>query len=86
MRDTKRGVRSQPPHKRNIKGGEFMRTYGKLKERIKKVFGTQGAFAKAMGMDKSTANQKLNGHSRWKDDELYKISAIFGIELNEIAD
>ena len=63
-----------------------MRSFGRLKERIKQVFGTQQAFANAMGMDKATANQKLNNHSEWTYGEMEKICLIFGIDMNEIAD
>ena len=63
-----------------------MRTFGRLKERIKQVFGTQQAFADAMGMDKATANLKLNNRSEWTYGEMEKICLIFGIDMNEIAD
>lgn len=65
---------------------EKVRTFGRLKERIKQVFGTQQAFADAMGMDKSTANLKLNNRSEWTYGEMEKICLIFGIDMNEIAD
>lgn len=63
-----------------------MRTYGKLKEKIKKLFGTQKAFAKAMGMNVTTANKKLNGETDWTYGELLKICDFFDIKLEEIAD
>ena len=63
-----------------------MRSFGRLKERIKQVFGTQQAFADAMGMDKATANLKLNNRSEWTYGEMEKICLIFGIDMNEIAD
>ena len=63
-----------------------MRKYGRLKERIKEVFGTQGAFAEAMGMNIATANLKLNDKSEWTIGELERICDLFGIEMNEIKD
>ena len=47
-----------------------MRTYGALRERIRTKFGTIGAFAEAMGKDRSTISQKLNGVAPWMDDEM----------------
>lgn len=47
-----------------------MRTYGALRERIRKLFGTIGSFADAMGKDRSTISQKLNGGACWTQDEM----------------
>lgn len=63
-----------------------MATFGKLKERIKRTYGTQQAFAEVMGIDKATLNAKLNGNSDFTLPELKKIGSIFGIEINEIED
>ena len=67
-------------------GGDNVRTYGKLKEKIKLIFGTQEAFAKAMGMAFTTANKKLNNKSEWTYGELEKICDLFGMEMSEIKD
>lgn len=63
-----------------------MSTFGRLKERIKRKYGTQKAFADVMGMNTATLNAKLNGNSAWTLPELEKISDLFGIEINEIKD
>ena len=42
-----------------------MRTYGKLREKIRNVFGTVGAFAAALNKDRSTVSKKLNGIVPW---------------------
>ena len=63
-----------------------MGTFGKLKERIKRNYGTQKAFADVMGMNTATLNAKLNGNSDWTLLEMKKISELFGIEINEIED
>jgi hypothetical protein len=47
-----------------------MRTYGALREKIRAKFGTIGAFAEAMGKDRSTISQKLNGLVSWTQDEM----------------
>lgn len=63
-----------------------MATFGKLKELIKRKYGTQQAFAKVMGMDKGTLNAKLCGKRKWTVPEYEKIGSIFGLEINEIKD
>jgi len=44
--------------------------YSKLNGKIKEVFGTQTAFAKAMGMGYVTMSLKLNNKSEWSQDEM----------------
>ena len=47
-----------------------MRTYGALRERIRAKFVTIGAFADAMGKNRSTVSQKLNSLVSWTQDEM----------------
>lgn len=63
-----------------------MRTYGKLREKIKKVFGTIGKFAIAMGKDRSTISNKLNGLAAWTQDEIEKTCMLLGISMDEVSD
>lgn len=63
-----------------------MGTFGRLKEKIKRKYGNQKAFAEIMGIDTATLNKKLNGNSDWTLSEMKKISELFGIEINEIED
>lgn len=63
-----------------------MRTYGKLREKIKNVFGTIGNFAEAMGKDRSTISNKLNGLAAWGQDEIEKSCTLLGISMNEVTD
>lgn len=44
--------------------------YRKLKGKIKEKFGTQEAFAKAIGMGLSTINLKLNNNAEWSQEEM----------------
>lgn len=44
--------------------------YSELLGDIKKVFGAQSAFAKAMGMAESTLSLKLNNKAEWSQDEM----------------
>ena len=67
-------------------GGDKMRKFGKLREKIKIVFGTQKAFADAMGMDVATLNKKLNGKSPWRQLEIEKACELLGISLQQVTE
>lgn len=55
--------------------------YSKLKGRIKEVFGTQYAFADAVGMDQSSVSAKLNNKSEWTRPQIIKACDVLGIPL-----
>lgn len=61
-----------------------MRTYGKLREKIRTVFGTIGAFADAWGKDRSTVSNKLNGVSAWTNIEIEEACKLLDISLEEV--
>ena len=61
-----------------------MRTYGALREKIRKKFGTIGAFADAMGKDRSTVSQKLNGLVSWTQDEMERACELLEIPKSDI--
>ena len=61
-----------------------MRKFGKLREKIKIVFGTQKAFADAMGMNVATLNSKLNSKAVWTLDEIEKAIDLLDVSGNEI--
>ena len=63
-----------------------MRTYGKLREKIKGIFGTLGNFAIAMGKDRSTISNKINGLAAWTQDEIEKSCVLLGIPMGEVSD
>ncbi|MEE0969183.1 MAG: DUF739 family protein [Clostridia bacterium] len=63
-----------------------MRTYGKLRERIKAVFGTIGAFADAMCKDRSTISNKLNGLSPWTQTEIETACKLLNIAVEEVGE
>lgn len=56
--------------------------YQKLKGKIVEVFDTQSAFAKAMDMNITPINQRLNGVVEWKTPEIVKACELLGIELD----
>ena len=63
-----------------------MRKFGKLREKIKIVFGTQKAFAKALGMNVATLNAKLNSKAVWTMEEINKVCSLLGIPSTEIVE
>lgn len=63
-----------------------MRTYGKLREKIRKEFGTIGAFASALNKDRSTISKKLNGLVPWDDVEIEESCKLLGIPLECVAE
>ena len=58
--------------------------YSKLRGKIREVFGTQDAFAKAMEMDCSTLSLKLNNKSEWTHSEIEKACTLLGISIEEV--
>ena len=44
--------------------------YSKLNGKIKEVYGSQTAFAKAMKMGQTSLSLKLNNKSEWSQDEM----------------
>lgn len=63
-----------------------MRTYGKLRERIREIFGTQKSFADSMDMNVSTLNSKLNGKADWTLPEIEKACHLLHIPLEDVKD
>ncbi len=63
-----------------------MRTYGKLREKIKAVFGTIGVFASAMNKDRSTISNKLNGIGAWTQTEIEHACTLLGIGMEEVGE
>lgn len=63
-----------------------MYNLNKLKGRIIEKFGTQGSFAKAMGMSERTLSLKLDNQVDWKQSEIVKACELLEIPKEEIAD
>lgn len=60
--------------------------YSKLKGRIKEKYGTQEAFAKAIGLTPSRFSFKINGKAKWKQDEIVKAVELLEISQDEIVE
>ena len=58
-----------------------MRTYGKLREKIRKAFGTMGAFADALDVDRSTLSKKLNSIVPWDQLEIEEVCRLLNIPI-----
>ena len=61
-----------------------MRKFGRLKEKIKEKYGTQQAFADAMGMSVGALNSKLNSKTEFERGEIEQICGLLGIEIENI--
>ena len=59
-------------------------SYDKLKGKIKEKFGTQEAFAAAVGMSRTTLNAKLNNSSEFTQSEMFKALEVLSIKKNAI--
>ena len=57
--------------------------YKRLKLKIKEVYETQEAFAKAMSMGYTVLNQRLNNTVDWKAPEIAKACDLLHIPLDE---
>lgn len=57
--------------------------YSKLYGRIKEVYGSQEAFADAMGISRTNVSELLNGKVHWKPDKVAKACDLLGIPLTE---
>ena len=69
--------------KRNAESEVKRMSYAKLRGIILEKFGTQSAFAEAMGKDKATINAKLNNKRQWTAEEIAKACELLEIPLSE---
>lgn len=58
--------------------------YSKLNGKIKEVFGTQTAFAKAMEMGQTSLSLKLNNKAEWSQDEMEKAMDLLSIPRQSV--
>lgn len=59
--------------------------YNKLRGRIVEKFGTQTAFAEAMGMSNGSVSGKLASKSYFSADEIVKACELLEIQTNEVS-
>ncbi|CEO20644.1 DUF739 family protein [Paraclostridium sordellii] len=58
--------------------------YRKLKGKIVEEYGTQGCFAKALGVSERTLSLKLNNKVFFTQNEMKKCSELLNIDLDKI--
>lgn len=58
-------------------------SYPKLRGRIREKFGTQEAFAEAMGKNATTVSNKLSGKTEWTRQEIETVCDLLDIPLAE---
>ena len=61
-----------------------MRPYAKLRGEIRYTFGTQAAFAQAMGVSLPKLSRLLNKHQEWTCDEILAASRVLNIPPQRI--
>lgn len=57
--------------------------YRKLRGRIKEVFGTQEAFAEALGLSKNSVSKKLNGKTEFSQSDVERWAKLLNIKRSE---
>lgn len=60
--------------------------YSKLSGKIKEVFGTNAAFAKAMELSERSVSSKLNGKVGWKQSEIEKACQSLSIPREDVVE
>ena len=60
--------------------------YSKLKGRIVEKFGSQGRFAKYLGITEQTVTAKLNGRSRFTQEDIIAWCNALDIEAGDVGD
>ena len=63
-----------------------MRTYGKLRERIKSRYKTIGNFATALQMSRSALSSKLNGLSAWTNTDIERVCKHLDIPMTSVCE
>jgi len=59
-------------------------SYSKLRGRIREKYGSQAAFAQAMGMNAATLSSKLTGKTDWTRQEIERAYALLDIPLKKV--
>lgn len=61
--------------------GDHPVDYSKLRGAIREKYGTQEAFAVALGMSEASLSAKLNGRTEWQTDEIVTACQLLAIPL-----
>jgi transcriptional regulator with XRE-family HTH domain len=60
--------------------------YNKLRGRIKEMYGTQDAFAEAIGIGRVSLSEKLNNKVEFKQREINKACDVLKIPIEDMTD
>jgi transcriptional regulator with XRE-family HTH domain len=60
--------------------------YSKLRGRIKEMYGTQDAFAEAIGIGRVSLSEKLNNKVEFRQREINKSCEVLEIPIDEMTD
>jgi transcriptional regulator with XRE-family HTH domain len=60
------------------------RYYGRLRGKIKQVFGSMESFAEACGKSSSIVSKKLNGKIKITSDDIEEWSKLLGIQIDQV--
>ena len=63
-----------------------MRTYGRLREKIKTKFKNLEKFAEAMDIDRGILSKRLNGKTGWKSSEIERACNLLDIPMEEVSE
>ena len=58
--------------------------YARLRGRTKEVFGTQDAFADAIGLGRVSVSQRLNNQLEFSQQEMFRSADVLGFSRGEI--
>lgn len=58
--------------------------YAKLRGKIREIFGTQDAFAEALGIGRVSLSQRLNNALEFTQEEIFKACELLGIAAHDI--
>lgn len=59
--------------------------YQKLRGKIKEICGTQEAFAKKIGLGRTSVSQRLNNQLEFTQEEIYKSCEVLEIPIAEVS-
>ena len=60
------------------------RYYGRIRGRIKQVFGSMELFAEAWGKSLSIVSKKLNGKIKLTSDDMEEMCKLLGIQIEQV--
>lgn len=70
----------------NKEGGDIMRTYGRLREKIKTKYNTLEDFSNAMDIDRGILSKRLNGKTGWKSSEIELACRLLDIPMEQVGE